>query len=73
MIEELELANVYWTPEQLAKMTPETFVMTVETLGNVPDFSMEQLDALWQKASEVQLSQGCGEAEGNVNLSHSLG
>lgn len=56
LIEELELANVYWEPEQLKQMTNGTFYMMVETLGSIPGFSQDQLDELGKKATEVQLS-----------------
>lgn len=56
LIEELELANSYWTAEQLDLMSPKTFVMSLETLGNVLDFSAAQLDVLRKKANLVQLS-----------------
>lgn len=56
LIEELELANSYWTAEQLDLMSPETFVMSLEILGNVLDFSAAQLDVLRKKANMVQLS-----------------
>lgn len=57
LIEELELGNVYWTPEQLDQMSNRTFVTTLEILGNVPNFSADQLAVLGKKATEVQLSQ----------------
>lgn len=56
LIEELELANRYWTAEQLDLMSPQTFVTSLETLGNVLDFSAAQLDVLMKKADMVQLS-----------------
>lgn len=55
LIEELELANSYWTAEQLDLMSPETFVMSLETLRNVLAFSTAQLHVLWKKANMVQL------------------
>ncbi|XP_029694694.1 otoancorin [Takifugu rubripes] len=51
LIEELELANSYWTAEQLDLMSTETFVMSLETLGNIQDFSAAQLDVLRKKAN----------------------
>lgn len=54
LIEELGLDNVYWTPKQLDQMSNTTFVTTLEILGNVPDFSAEQLAVLGKKATEVQ-------------------
>lgn len=56
LVEELELGNVYWTPEELGHMSNGTFVRMLEILGNVPDFSADQLDILGKKATEVQLS-----------------
>ncbi|XP_029928661.1 otoancorin [Myripristis murdjan] len=52
-IEELNEANVYWSPTQLDEMTEETFTTTVETLGAIPDYSSDQLDALQKKAVKV--------------------
>lgn len=68
LIEELELANSYWTAEQLALMSPETFVMSLETLRNVLDFSGAQLDVLWKKANMVQLS--IFRSEGETRFAH---
>lgn len=56
LVEELELGNVYWTPEQLDHMSNGTFVRMLEILGNVPDFSADQLGVLEKKAIQVQLS-----------------
>lgn len=56
LVEEMELGNVYWTPEQLDQMSHGTFVTTLEILGSVPDFSADQLAVLWKKATEVEMS-----------------
>lgn len=53
LIEELERDNVYWTAEQFDQMSTATFIATVETLGNVPDFTSDQLAILSKKAREV--------------------
>lgn len=55
LIEELELGNVYWTDQQLDQMSDGTFVTMLEILGNIRDFSADQLAILWKKATEVQL------------------
>lgn len=68
LIEELELANSYWTAEQLDQMSNGTFVMTLETLGNVPDFSAAQLEVLMRKATEVQLSHRHEDTEGKTQF-----
>lgn len=68
LIEELELANSYWTAEQLDHMSNETFLTTLETLGKVPDFSAAQLDVLRKKANKVQLSTFI--AEGKTQFAH---
>ncbi|XP_071759430.1 otoancorin isoform X3 [Centroberyx gerrardi] len=52
-IEDLGEANVYWTPAQLDKMTVETFATAVETLGDIRDYSSEQLAELQKKATEA--------------------
>lgn len=67
LIEELELANSYWPAEQLELMSPETFVMSLETLGNVP-FSTAQLDVLRKKVDMVQLS--IFRSEGETRFAH---
>ncbi|XP_034409927.1 otoancorin-like [Cyclopterus lumpus] len=53
LIEELGMNNVYWTRTQLAHMSDETFLTTLETLGAVSDYGADQLDALSTKAVEV--------------------
>ncbi|XP_056143013.1 otoancorin, partial [Lampris incognitus] len=52
-IEELGEANVHWTPAQLKAMSMDTFKATVETLGDVPDFSPQQLAELSKKANKA--------------------
>ncbi|XP_023117628.2 stereocilin [Amphiprion ocellaris] len=53
LIEELGMNNIFWTPEQLGKMSKDTFLATVETLGEIPDFSDRQLAELSKKAQEA--------------------
>ncbi|XP_069040908.1 otoancorin [Lepisosteus oculatus] len=50
---ELGNSNVFWTPEQLASMTPETFKDSLSTLGTVKGFSVEQLAALRNKSVQA--------------------
>ncbi|MBN3317667.1 OTOAN protein, partial [Atractosteus spatula] len=50
---ELGDSNVFWTPEQLASMTPETFKDGLSTLGTVKGFSVEQLAALRNKSVQA--------------------
>uniref|UniRef100_W5ML18 Otoancorin n=1 Tax=Lepisosteus oculatus TaxID=7918 RepID=W5ML18_LEPOC len=50
---ELGDSNVFWTPEQLASMTPETFKDSLSTLGTVKGFSVEQLAALRNKSVQA--------------------
>ncbi|XP_060937790.1 otoancorin [Limanda limanda] len=52
LVEALEMGNVFWTPAEMDKLTEETFVTKVETLGRVPDYSAEQLSILRKKATE---------------------
>ncbi|XP_059364605.1 otoancorin-like [Carassius carassius] len=63
-IEDLKQWNVYWTPTQLSKMTVQTFKDAVPTLGEIPNYSTEQLAALraktleaWQSVSMLNESQ----------------
>lgn len=49
MIEELGMNNVYWSVEQLDGMSDQTFLATVETLGDVPDYNADQLAMLKSK------------------------
>lgn len=54
LIEDLEEDNVFWTPDQLGKMTIETFKETADTLGSTTDYSKEQLIVLRDKVVEVR-------------------
>ncbi|XP_060906639.1 uncharacterized protein otoa isoform X2 [Labrus mixtus] len=53
MIEELQSRNVFWTHADLEKISVETFITTVETLGDVPDYNQDQLAVLSDKATEA--------------------
>lgn len=53
LIRELGKQNVYWTPEQLDAMTLQTFTETVEVLGDVSNYSPQQLAVLSKKATEA--------------------
>ncbi|XP_056300399.1 stereocilin-like isoform X3 [Pseudoliparis swirei] len=53
LIEELGMNNVYWTHTQLAGMSNEIFLTTLETLGAVCDYGDDQLAELSKKAVEV--------------------
>lgn len=53
-IEELEMFNVQWTPDELDRMSAETFRDTVETLGSVNNYSTDQLAVLSDKAAKVE-------------------
>ncbi|XDV40141.1 hypothetical protein PO909_009276 [Leuciscus waleckii] len=48
-IEDLKQGNVYWTPTQLSKMTMQTFKDAMSTLGEINNYSTEQLAALKAK------------------------
>ncbi|XP_076135713.1 uncharacterized protein otoa [Alosa pseudoharengus] len=52
LIEELGVGNVFWSPAQLANMSCETFTASSSQLGEIRDFSDEQLAALRQKVIE---------------------
>ncbi|KAJ8398523.1 hypothetical protein AAFF_G00427780 [Aldrovandia affinis] len=52
-IEELGERNVYWSPDQLAYMSPEVFSNGVYILGEVVDFNPQQLEALRNKTIQV--------------------
>ncbi|KAG5270829.1 hypothetical protein AALO_G00172760 [Alosa alosa] len=52
LIEELGRGNVFWSPAQLANMSCETFTASSSQLGEIRDFSDEQLAALRQKVIE---------------------
>ncbi|XP_047196884.1 otoancorin [Hippoglossus stenolepis] len=53
LMEELEMDNVFWMPAQMDKMSIDTFVSTVETLGRVTDYNADQLNMLGKKATEA--------------------
>ncbi|XP_041961827.1 LOW QUALITY PROTEIN: otoancorin [Alosa sapidissima] len=53
LIEELGGGNVFWSPAQLANMSCETFTASSSQLGEIRDFSDEQLAALHQKVIEA--------------------
>ncbi|XP_016357161.1 otoancorin [Sinocyclocheilus anshuiensis] len=52
-IEDLKQGNVYWTPSQFSKMTVQTFKDVVPTLGEITNYSTEQLAALRAKTLEA--------------------
>ncbi|XP_041799048.1 otoancorin isoform X2 [Chelmon rostratus] len=53
LIEELGKGNVYWTPAELDRMSTQTFLATVETLGIISDYSADQLAVLSKKATKA--------------------
>ncbi|XP_072536586.1 otoancorin [Salminus brasiliensis] len=59
LIEDLREGNVYWSSTQLANMTAQTFREAVQVLGEIRNYTAEQLAALRLKAIE---------AWGNVSL-----
>ncbi|KAK2903230.1 hypothetical protein Q8A67_007943 [Cirrhinus molitorella] len=52
-IEDLKQGNVYWTPLQFNQMTVQTFKDAVPTLGQITNYSTEQLAALKTKILEA--------------------
>ena len=58
LIEELAEDNDLWTPQQLQRMSTETFMATTETLRSITDYSSDQLDVLKEKAVEVRKKDG---------------
>ncbi|XP_059423021.1 otoancorin [Carassius carassius] len=52
-IEDLKQGNVYWTPTEFSKMTVQTFKDVVPTLGEITNYSTEQLAALKAKTLEA--------------------
>ncbi|XP_067304921.1 otoancorin [Pseudorasbora parva] len=52
-IEDLKQGNVYWTPTQFSKMTVQTFKDAMPTLGEINNYSTEQLAALRAKIVEA--------------------
>ncbi|XP_022529896.2 otoancorin [Astyanax mexicanus] len=53
LIEDLKDANVYWSPTQLSNMTALTFRETVQVLGEIRNYTTDQLAALRMKVHEV--------------------
>ncbi|XP_056618545.1 otoancorin [Triplophysa dalaica] len=53
VIEDLGLDNVYWNPTQLYRMSVQTFKDTLSTLGEITNFSPEQMSALRAKTLEA--------------------
>ncbi|XP_031692934.1 stereocilin-like [Oncorhynchus kisutch] len=53
LLEELGGANVYWSPAQLSKMDAGTITAVMEMLGEVLDYSAEQLVVLREKAIQA--------------------
>ncbi|XP_061886088.1 otoancorin-like [Entelurus aequoreus] len=53
LIEELGMDNVFWSADQLDAMSSDMFLVTMETLGSVPDYDLEQLTVLSKKATEA--------------------
>ncbi|XP_054636910.1 otoancorin [Dunckerocampus dactyliophorus] len=52
-INALAMDNVFWSADQLDMMSSDTFLVTMETLGSVPDYDSEQLTVLSKKATEA--------------------
>ncbi|XP_034170123.2 otoancorin isoform X2 [Pangasianodon hypophthalmus] len=53
MIEDLREGNVLWSPAQLSSMTAQTFRDAMSTLGEIRNYTTEQLAALRDKATEA--------------------
>ncbi|KAK1795355.1 hypothetical protein P4O66_010528 [Electrophorus voltai] len=53
VIEDLGQGNVYWSPTQLFNMTAQTFKDAVSVLGEIRNYTAEQLSVLKKKAVEV--------------------
>ncbi|XP_026039811.1 stereocilin isoform X4 [Astatotilapia calliptera] len=53
LIQELGMDNVYWSAGELDKMSNSTFLATVEILGEIPNYSADQLAVLSKKATEA--------------------
>ncbi|XP_030604953.1 stereocilin-like [Archocentrus centrarchus] len=53
LVEELGMDNVYWSAAALNMMSNSTFLATVEILGEIPDYSADQLAVLGRKAAEA--------------------
>ncbi|XP_051999820.1 otoancorin [Xyrauchen texanus] len=56
VIEDLGQGNVYWSPTQLYNMSVQTFKDTMPTLGEITNYSAEQLAALKSKVLEAWVS-----------------
>ncbi|XP_043117416.1 otoancorin [Puntigrus tetrazona] len=52
-IEDLKQGNIYWSPAQFSKMTVQAFKDGVPTLGEITNYSTEQLAALRLKTVEA--------------------
>ncbi|KAK5862289.1 hypothetical protein PBY51_017700 [Eleginops maclovinus] len=52
LIEELGMDNIYWSVEQLEGMSDQTFLDSVEFLGDVPGYNADQLAVLKKKADK---------------------
>lgn len=57
MMEDLREENVLWSPAQLSSMTAQTFRDAVSILGEIRNYTTEQLAALRDKAIEVHARQ----------------
>lgn len=55
MIEDLKEGNVLWSPAQLSSMAAQTFRDAVSVLGEIRNYTTEQLAALRDKATEVHV------------------
>ncbi|CAI5662320.1 unnamed protein product [Oreochromis niloticus] len=53
LIQQLGMDNVYWSAGELDKMSNSTFLATVEILGEIPNYSADQLAVLSKKATEA--------------------
>ncbi|XP_066539321.1 otoancorin [Hoplias malabaricus] len=53
VIEDLGEGNVYWSPAQIANISTETFRKSVHVLGEVRNYTAEQLAALREKVIEA--------------------
>ncbi|XP_053699567.1 otoancorin [Synchiropus splendidus] len=53
LVQELELANIHWTPQQLAQMSSQTFWQTIEIFGNIVGYTKDQLAKLCEKSVQA--------------------
>ncbi|KAM9782792.1 otoancorin [Neosynchiropus ocellatus] len=53
LVQELERANIHWSPQQLRQMSSETFPQTVEIFGSIVGYIKDQLDELCEKAVQA--------------------